>query len=39
MSLNTKRETMAYDVGNLGPGSGQIQKCGGGKPVNLGEYS
>jgi hypothetical protein len=38
MSLNTKRETMAYDVGNPVPGSGQIQKCGGVKLLN-GKYS
>jgi len=26
---------MPYDVGNPGPGLGQIQKCGGVKPVNV----
>jgi len=25
---------MTYDVGNLGPGLGQAQKCGRFKPVN-----
>ena len=27
-SLNTKK-TMTYDIGNLGPGLGQTQRCGG----------
>jgi len=32
-SLNTKKIT-TYDVGNIGPGLGQSQKCGGAKLVN-----
>jgi hypothetical protein len=28
------KKTTTYDVGNLGPGFGQVQKCGGVKPVN-----
>ena len=31
--LNTN-QTTTYDVGNLGPGLGRAQKCGGIKPVN-----
>ena len=40
MSLNKKERPwlMTYDVGNPGPGSGQIQNCGGVKPVNV-KYS
>ena len=26
---------MTYDVGNPGPGLGQVQECGGVEPVNL----
>ena len=33
-SLNIKKKTMTYDVGNPGPGLGQAQKCGRVKPVN-----
>jgi hypothetical protein len=33
-SLNTKKKTMTYDVGNPGPGLGQTQKCGRVRPVN-----
>jgi hypothetical protein len=32
-SLNTKKTTI-YDVGNLGPDLGQVQKCGRVKPDN-----
>lgn len=28
-SWNTKKETMTYNDGNLGPGLEQAQKCGG----------
>ena len=33
-SLNTKKKTMTYDVGNAGPGLEQAQKCGRVRPVN-----
>ena len=26
-SLEIKKKTMTYDIGNLGPGLGQAQKC------------
>ena len=29
-----KEKTTTYDVGNPDPALGQVQKCGGGKPVN-----
>ena len=32
--INEYKKTMIYDVGNSGPGFGQIQKCGGAKPIN-----
>jgi hypothetical protein len=33
-SLNTKKKTIAYDIGNPGPGLIQGQKCGRIKQVN-----
>lgn len=33
--MKTKKQPTAYAVGNTDPGLGQVQNCGGVKPINV----